>query len=306
MLADADDVVVARCTITDDACVIEDTAGECAGCVADITIFNCWHMAVCLAGCIGSVMAGIATDRSHQLTAVVDERAKKAHGVMARAAVLSGHRMIDHHAGCRDSVVAGGAGLGHRIEDRVVESTARIERPDAMARHAIHVRQGMTLCLPNRVSPVVTGDTTIRYVAVVDIRRQECVCRVTETALTLSGDVPCIHARGRRSIVASGAGADIGAMVEVTTGQAIQEVIGIVAFIARLGRRDMKIRFPNGQNTVVALTANPKNFLVIDREDRGKPQGRMTRLTGIAGCKVIRRFPCNLIYFAAVALPAVR
>jgi len=295
MLAGADDVVVARGTITDDACVIEDATGECTGGVADIAIFNCWHMTVWLAGCIGSVVTGIATDRSHQLTAVVDERANKAHRVMARAAVRRSHRMISRHAGCDCSVVARGTGLCDGIEDRVVESTAHVERCDAMARHAIHLRQGMTLCLPECVNTVVTGDTTIRYVAVVDIRRQECVRRVAETALTFSHDMPCIHARGRRSIVASGAGADIGAMVKAATGQAIQEVIGIVAFIARLGRRNMNLRFSNGQNTIVAFAANPKHLLMIDRENRGKSQGRMTRLTGIAGCKMIRRFPCDLI-----------
>ena len=142
----------------------------------------------------------------------------------------------------------------------------------------------MIQCLSDRVSAVVAGATVVRYVAVVDIRRQECVRRVTETALTFSGDVPCIHARGRRSIVTSAAGAYIGTMIEATTGQAIQEVIGIVAFIARFGRRDMKLRFSYGQDTVVALAADPEDFLVVDREDRGKPQGRMTRLTSIAGC----------------------
>ena len=177
---------------------------------------------------------------------MVDERANKALRVMAHATVLSGHRMIDRHTGCRGSVVAGSAGLGQGIEDRVVESTVHVERLDAMARHAIHVRQRMILCLPDRVNTVVTGDTVDCYVAVIDIRRQESVRRVTKTALTFSDDVTCIHARGCRSIVASGAGAGIGAMVEAATWQAIQEVIGIVAFIARLGRRFMKLRFSDG------------------------------------------------------------
>lgn len=267
MFTDANDTVVARGTITNDAGVIEDTAGECAGRMAHSAIFGCRHMVVCLAGCIGSVVAGIATDRSHHLTAVVDERVKKAHRAMARAAVLGGHRMIDRCAGCRGSIVAGGAGLGHGIEDRVVESTARVERTDAMARHAVHACLRMVRRLSDRVNAVVATDTVVCYVAVVDIRRQESVRRVTETALTFSDDVPYIHTSGRRSIVASGAGADIGAMIEAATGQEIQEVIGIVAFIARLGRRDMQLRFSYGQNTVVALITEPKDFLMIDRED---------------------------------------
>ena len=59
-------------------------------------------------------------------------------------------------------------------------------------------------------------------------------------------------------------------MVEAAIRQAIQEMIGIVAFITLLGRRDMELRFAYGQNTVVALAAASKDFLMIDREDRGK------------------------------------
>jgi hypothetical protein len=183
---------------------------------------------------------------------------------MAHTAVLSGGCVISRHAGCRGSVMAGGAGLGHGIEDRVVESTVHLECLDAMADHAIHVRQGMILCLTGRVSAVVTGDTAIRYVAVVDMRRQEGIRCVTVTTLTFSDDVPCIHACGCGSIVASDAGAGIGTMVEAATGQAIQEVFGIVALIALLGCRYMKFRFSYGQYTVVALATGSKDFFMID------------------------------------------
>ncbi len=120
------------------------------------------------------------------------------------------------------------------------------------------------------------------------MRGQESICRVTETALFIRDDVPGMHARGRGSVVASGAGAGIGAMVKAATGQAIQEVIGILAVIACLGRRHMKLWLSYGQNPIVALAADAKDLLMIDREDRGKPQGRVTHLTGIAGCQVIR------------------
>lgn len=273
MFPGANDTVVARGAFTHDAGVIEVTAGECAGCVAHGAIFGCRHMVVCLAGRIGTVVAGVATDRSHRLAAVVDERVEKALRAMACAAVLAGHRMIDRQAGRDGSVVAGDAGLGHGIEKRVVESTARFECINAMAHHAVHACLGMVSCLSDRVNAVVATDTVVRYVAVVDIRRQEPVCRVTKAALTFGGDVPGVHAGGRGSVVASGAGAGIGAMVEAATGQAIQEVIGIVAFIARFGRRNMKLRFSDGQNTVVALAADAKDFLMIHREDRRKPQG---------------------------------
>jgi hypothetical protein len=255
---------MARCAITNDTGVIEGATGECAGCVADIAIFNCRHMVACLAGCIGSVVAGITTDRGHQFTAVVNEGVSKAHRVMAYTAVLSGGCVIGRHADCRGSVMAGGTGLGHRIENRVVETTVHLECLDAMADRAIHVRQGMILCLPSRVSAIVTGDTAIRYIAVVDIRRKEGVRCVTVATLTISDDVPCIHACGCGSIVTSGAGAGIGTMVEAATGQAIQEVFGIVALIALLGSRYMKFRFSYGQNTVVALATDPKDFLMID------------------------------------------
>lgn len=118
---------------------------------------------------------------------------------------------------------------------------------------------------------------------------------MTEAALSFSDQVPHILARGRRSIVASGAGAGIGAMVKAAIRQAIQEMNGIVAFIALLGGRKMELRHAYGQNTIVAFTAASKDFLMIDREDRGKSKRRMTRLAGIAGREVIRRFPWNLL-----------
>ena len=139
----------------------------------------------------------------------------------------------------------------------------------------------------------------------IDICRQESARRVTETALDFSGDVSLILTGCRRSIVTSGTGACIGTMIETATGESIQEVIGIVAFIAGLRRRRMKRRFTNGQHTIVALAANPEDLLVIDGEDRGKPQGRMTGLTGVAGCQVIRRLARYLIHISVVALLAV-
>ena len=220
---------------------------------------------------------------------------------MARAAVRGGHRMIDGLAGCRGAVVAGGAGLRHRVEERVIENTTHVESRDAMACHAVHVRRGMGLCHPDRVDAIVAGGATARNGTVVDICRQECVCRVTEAALSFSRHMPRIHARGRRSIVASGAGTDIGGMVEAAARQEIQEMIGIVALLARLGRRDMEYRFAYGQNPVVAFAAASKDFLMIDRENRGKPQWRMTGLAGIACREVIRRFIRNLLEVSTVA-----
>ena len=74
---------------------------------------------------------------------MVDEGADKARRVMACAAVLRGRRMIRRLAGCSGSIVAGGAGLRHGVEDRVIETTAQVEGSDVMAAHAIHGREGM-------------------------------------------------------------------------------------------------------------------------------------------------------------------
>ena len=168
---DADDVVVARDTVADNAGVIEESAGERTGCVARDAIFGRWHMVRRLAGTIGPVVAGIAAHHGHHVRRVVDKCTDKTHRVMARTTVRSGHRVISHHAGCSGSIVAGGAGLGYGIEHRMVEDTAHVKRLDAMTHHAIHVCHGMTQCLAGRVDAVVTGDTAIRYVAVIDIRR---------------------------------------------------------------------------------------------------------------------------------------
>lgn len=263
-LADGDDVVVACFTVIDNARVIEDAASESAGRVADIAVFNGRHVVVCLAGGIGSVVAGVATDGSHYLAAMVYERTGKGFRVMARTAVGAARRVVDCLAGSRDSVVAGGAGLGNGIEDRVVESTTHVKCADAMAGHAIHACRGMVRRLSARIGAVVAADTGDRYVAMVYIGRQEGGCRVTVAALGFSGDVPCVHARGCGAVVASSARAGTGAVVEAAAGQAIKKVIRIVAFIARLGRRYMKLRFSYGKHTVVALAADAKDFMVID------------------------------------------
>ena len=113
---------------------------------------------------------------------------------------------------------------------------------------------------------------------------------MAEAALTCSCNVPGILARCRRSIVALGAAVGNSAVVVTAVRQAIQEMNGIVAIIALLGRRDMELRFTYNQNTVVAFAAVSKDFLMIDREDRGKLKLRMTGLALITGGEVIRRF----------------
>ena len=138
-----DDAVMARGAITNDARVIVFTSSECAGCVAAAAIFSCWHMVISLAGCIGSVVARVAAYRGHQLTLVVDERTLKLLRVMACATVCVGHRVSRRRAGCGGSVVAGGAGLSDRIEDRVVERALHVKLPHAMAHPAIHACLGM-------------------------------------------------------------------------------------------------------------------------------------------------------------------
>ena len=62
-----------------------------------------------------------------------------------------------------------------------------------------------------------------------------------------------------------------------------------MALIALLGRRNMELGFAYGDNTVVALAAVPKDFLMIHRGDCGKIRIRVAGLTGIAGRDVI---PC--------------
>lgn len=170
-LAYAYNVIVARGTITDDAGVIIYTTGECSSGVTGSAIIACRHMVARLAERIGPVVAGIAADRGYQVTSVVDKCPDKAIDVMARTTVRGGGRMIEGLAGCRGSVVAGGAGLRHRVEKRVIENTARVECADAMARQAVHIRLGMVLCFPGRVDAIVAGDAITRNVAVVDVRR---------------------------------------------------------------------------------------------------------------------------------------
>lgn len=170
-LAYAYNVIVARGTITDDAGVIIYTTGECSSGVTGSAIIACRHMVARLAERIGPVVAGIAADRGYQVTSVVDKCPDKAIDVMARTTVRGGGRMIEGLAGCRGSVMAGGAGLRHGVEDRVIENAAGVECPDAMAHHAVHACRGVVLCLPDCVNAVMTGGAITRNGTVVDIRR---------------------------------------------------------------------------------------------------------------------------------------
>lgn len=67
-------------------------------------------------------------------------------------------------------------------------------------------------------------------------------------------------------------------------------MIGIVALIALLARRNVVLGFADGHYAVVAFAAAPKDFLMINSRDRRKIRIRVTSLTGIAGRDVIGRF----------------
>lgn len=95
---------------------------------------------------------------------------------------------------------------------------------------------------------------------------------MAEVALTCSCNVPDILARCRRSVVAGGTAPGNSAVVVTAVRQAIQEMIGIMAFIALLARRDMEVRFAYGQDPVVAFAAVSKHLLMIDSVHSGKLQ----------------------------------
>ena len=94
--------------------------------------------------------------------------------------------MVEAHTDCRGSVVAGDAGLRHRIEGRVIENATHVECPDTVTSHAVHARLRVGLCFPGRVNAIVTGVATTCDGAVIDVRGQECVRRVAEAALRLT------------------------------------------------------------------------------------------------------------------------
>ena len=148
----------------------------------------------------------------------------------------------------------------------------------------------MILCLASRINPVVTGYAAIRYVAVIDIHRQKRIGFVTEIALAFRCNMPLVLARGRRPVVAPGAATGNAGVVVTAVRQAIQEVNGIVAIIALLGRRYMVLGFADGHDAVVAFAAIPKDLRMIDSRDRGKIRICVTGLAGIAGSDVVRRF----------------
>lgn len=122
------------------------------------------------------------------------------------------------------------------------------------------------------------------------MRGYECVRGMTKTTLAFSRNVPVILVRGRRSVVAEGAAAGYSAVVVTAVRQAIQEVLGIVAIIALLARRDMVIGFADGHDTVMAFAAATEDFLMIDIRDMGEIGYTVTGLTNTAGRDVGRRF----------------
>jgi len=93
-------------------------------------------------------------------------------------------------------------------------------------------------------------------------------------------------ANGHGAIVATGAPPGNSRMIEAIVRIQYQKTGGIVAIVALGIGRQMKCGFTDRQNTVMALAAIAKHFLMIDKGNYVKTQGGMTGLAHIAGAEV--------------------
>ena len=127
-------------------------------------------------------------------------------------------------------------------------------------------------------------------VGVVGIGRQKTDSGMTVTAFSVGNDMVFVHTCGDTAGVATGTYIRRSRMIKASVRFQVQKMDGIVAAIAFGFCWLMKLRFTDGQYTVMAFAAIPKNFLVIDKGGSGKSQGGMAGLAHITGSDVIRQF----------------
>ncbi len=100
-------------------------------------------------------------------------------------------------------------------------------------------------------------------------------------------------ANGYDAVVATRARPGNSRMIEAAVRIQRQKTGGIVAVVALGIGRQMKCGFTNRQNTVMALAAIAKHFLMVDKRRSVETQRSMTGLAHATGSDVIRRFNRN-------------
>jgi hypothetical protein len=178
----------------------------------------------------------------------------------------------------------------------VVENTTEAESLNTMAGSTIDARDRMTWswisCLVSCGNPMaeITTIADNSRVGVVGIGRQKTDSGMTVTAFSIGNDMVFVHTCGYTTGVATGTYIRRSRMIKASVRFQVQKMDGIVAAIAFGFCWLMKLRFTDGQYTVMAFAAVSKNFLVIDKGGIGKSQGCMAGLAHITGNDVIRQF----------------
>ena len=161
----------------------------------------------------------------------------------------------------------------------------------------------MTVGWSDRRNPMtgVTGDTRANNIGAGMVGEciEETCNRMTGYAVRVGDrmsagrDVGCSRclAYGRNAIVTTRTSTRYTRMIKLAVRAKLEKTGGIVAVVALGAGRQMKIRFTDGHNVVMALAAIAKDFLVVDKRDYVKTQRGMTGLAHTAGSDVIRRLP---------------
>jgi hypothetical protein len=299
----ADYVVVARVAASHkrSAGMIKAAGDKGARAVANTTIFSGLQV-------VERFAAGINTMTGRAIVhdvAMIDERTSETISVMARSTIGTGCRVGRHRRGFSGRVntiaiiVTWFTWLYCWINQAVVENTTEAESLNTMAGSTIDARDRMTWswisCLVSCGNPMA-GITTIAdnsRVGVVGIGRQKTDSGMTVTAFSVGNDMVFVHTCGYTTGVATGTYIRRSRMIKASVRFQVQKMDGIVAAIAFGFCWLMKLRFTDGQYTVMAFAAVSKNFLVIDKGGIGKSQGGMAGLARITGGDVIRQFRWN-------------
>ena len=180
----------------------------------------------------------------------------------------------------------------------MVEYTTHIEADDTVAGNAVDIGQRMADWLTDCAKAMAGIATKIRNHGggVVGIGVEETDSRMAVS--TFGGGIRvrrcgCLTDR-HGAVVAIGAQPGDSRMIEAAVRVQCQKAGGIVAVVALGVSRQMRCGFTDRQNTVMALAAIAKHFLVIDVRNYVKTQRGMAGFAHAAGGDVIRRFPRDL------------
>lgn len=249
-------------------------------------------------------------------TGMIKSRTSEIVGVMADATILDGWRVWRYRCSLSGSVntvaivVAGFAGHDRGVDQTVIEHATKAECCDFVtvaaiegcgidSRHRGMARRWVRDIVGGRyaMTGIATGPDN-GWVGVIGKRIQKTIGCVTAKAFSGGERMGAWRGVGgcgrladsRDAVVAALASTRDARMIKTAVTIQFKKTGGIVAGIAFAIRRHMKFGFTECHDTVMALAATSKHFLVIDKGVNRKSQRCMTGFAVIGGSDMKARF----------------